>query len=241
MNIRTVKEVVRHALHLASVDRLYFYLSGKPRDFVAGSDLSEKFSTIYKSGHWQNGDRSMPLSGQGSTLDATLQLRARLPAILRDLGVKTVLDIGCGDFTWMSQVDLGDISYIGTDIVPSVIAANTAKYQSARKSFVLANAVSDLLPKADAVICREVLFHLSFSDAKALLRNALDTGASHFFLTTDDSTGFNSDIHSGDYRFVNLKVSPFRFPAPRVSIPEIVEGRFLCLWSREEIEAALNG
>jgi hypothetical protein len=109
----------------------------------------------------------------GSSLDKTQRLRTELPKLLRRLGTTTLLDVGCGDFTWMNEVDLLDVNYIGVDIVSSVIDEDDRLFGSPTKRFILANAVWDKLPDADVVLCREILFRLSFDDARSTLRNIL--------------------------------------------------------------------
>jgi hypothetical protein len=237
---RTAKELIRHTLHQLKIDQVYHRILGQPRPFLEHQDLQSRFAAIYQGEYWRLGRHDVPLSGHGSSLDATTRLRNELPRLMTSVGTKHLLDIGCGDFTWMSQVDLTGISYHGVDVVPAVIARNSETYASDNRRFSVGNAASDNLPEADSVLCREVLFHLSFADAKALLRGALRTGAVHFFLTTDTGTKFNSDIHSGDYRLLNLQISPFRLPPPRKSIAELEAGRLLGYWTAEDIRRAVQ-
>lgn len=53
------------------------------------------FSDIFEQNFW--GD-SETVSGDGSRLDRTDKIRAALPALVHDLGIRTFLDIPCGDF-----------------------------------------------------------------------------------------------------------------------------------------------
>jgi hypothetical protein len=231
--VRTGKEFARHMLHSLGRRRGLDYLQG---------DRAARFATIYRTGVWQLGDTSAPGSGLGSTLEVTEPLRQALPSLVQELNVGTLLDIGCGDFTWMRNVDLG-CDYVGIDIVESVIDTNRAAFASPSRQFLLQDAVEGLGDlRADLVLCREVLFHLSFADAKALLRNALGTGCQHLLLTSDEETAFNADIESGDFRVINLQRRPFAFPAPtrRIEDSRLVGGRFLGLWPAAAIKKALG-
>ena len=60
-------------------------------------------------------------AGPGSSLQATDGLRWHFPSILDEIAAKVLLDVGCGDFTWMNRIELRQ-NYVGVDIVPSVIA-----------------------------------------------------------------------------------------------------------------------
>jgi hypothetical protein len=134
----------------------------------------------------------------------------------------------------MSTVTLNQ-QYTGMDIVPSVIEANKARYPD--RTFLCADATCDELPKADVVLCREVLFHLSFADARRLLDNVRRSGARYLLITSEDSTRLNFDIHSGDYRSLNLRRSPFKFPAPISTIQDtkVMSTRFLGLWKTADL------
>lgn len=231
--VRTAKEVARHFLHAVGRKRGFDHLEG---------DRAARFATIYRTGVWQCGDSAAPSSGLGSTLEVTEPLRQALPALVRELDVRTLLDIGCGDFTWMREVELG-CDYVGIDIVESVIEANRSAFGGPTRRFARIDAVEGLGDlRADLVLCREVLFHLSFADAKSLLRNALATGCSYLLLTSDALTEFNSDIESGDFRVINLRRRPFSFPAPerRVEDSRLVSGRYLGLWPARALADALG-
>src|SRR5215204_4989513 len=77
------------------------------------------FQTAYRLGMWTKSGES--LSGDGSTLEATEQLREALPDALRELNVSTFLDVPCGDWNWMSSLELPIDRYIGGDLLPSLV------------------------------------------------------------------------------------------------------------------------
>ena len=66
-------------------------------------DLAGKFRYIYQHNVWGSGESN---SGIGSELDATRILRAEIPRLLAQLEAKTVLDLPCGDFGWLSHAEL---------------------------------------------------------------------------------------------------------------------------------------
>eukprot|EP01012_Entosiphon_sulcatum_P052361 TRINITY_DN71972_c0_g1_i1.p2 TRINITY_DN71972_c0_g1~~TRINITY_DN71972_c0_g1_i1.p2 ORF type:complete len:244 (+),score=31.34 TRINITY_DN71972_c0_g1_i1:111-842(+) len=231
--IQTLKEIVRHGLRLVGLGR-------RPSHLGSGN-IRERFSEIYASGVWQVGNDDAPGSGAGSSLQATQNIRIELPRILDTLGAETLLDIGCGDFTWMREVSLSQ-RYIGADIVPAVIESNTANFSSDRREFHCLDAISGTLPDADAVLCREMLFHLSFADARRALQNILSKPRKFILLTTDGSTGFNRDVDTGDFRLLNLTRRPFGFPTPAHVIDDsfVSPGRAIGVWHAEDIAAALR-
>ena len=160
------------------------------------------------------------VSGPGSTLGQTQELRARLPMLLESLGAGSLLDAPCGDFNWMQHVDLRAIDYIGVDVFAEVIADNQGRHASARRRFRRADIVRDRLPRADAILCRDLLPHLSFADVKQVLHNFRDSGATWLLTTTFTNDRPNVDTAGCAWRTLNLTLPPFNFPAPARLINE---------------------
>ncbi len=231
--VRTAKEVARHGLHGLGVKRKLAYLESE--------SAADRFEQIYEQDVWTRGNPDNPGSGAGSTLVVTSSVRRDLPALLDRLGGDTLLDLGCGDFTWMQDVKITQ-RYVGADIVPSVIARNQDRYGSPTRSFVVADAVRDPLPEADVVLCREVLFHLSFDDIRSLLANVFASRRRYLIATTDRITMFNSDIRTGDYRPLDLQRRPFRLGQPMAEIDDggLIGGRRLAVWDTAQVARGLR-
>jgi hypothetical protein len=136
----------------------------------------------------------------------------------------------------MKDIDL-PCHYVGIDIVRSLIAANQASFASPARTFHFLDATVDQLPLADTILCREVMFHLSFEDIRRLLENCRRSGAQFVIATTDESVRFNADILSGDFRLLNLRESPFRFPDPIVAMPDdrVSRNRILGVWKLSDL------
>src|SRR5579859_6379296 len=76
--------------------------------------LEDVFSNIYNKAVWGDNEGET-LCGGGSTLYQTQIMRSKLPRVLQQLGIKTLLDAGCGDFNWLKVTNLGVEDYIGVD------------------------------------------------------------------------------------------------------------------------------
>jgi SAM-dependent methyltransferase len=186
-------------------------------DRLRGLGLQDAFSHIYSSNLW-GGDESR--SGLGSAADATRVLRAALPEVLRAVGATSLLDAPCGDFSWLSHVDLGEVRYIGADIVPALVERNTELFADDRRRFVHLDLTVDPLPAADVVLCRDCLVHLSFANITRALANIGRSGAGYLLTTTFTGHEVNLDIEDGDWRILNLERPPFSLPAPMALILE---------------------
>jgi hypothetical protein len=81
----------------------------------------------------------------------------------------TVLDLGCGDFNIGKQLVKFTKSYIAVDIVAPLINYNTKKFKADNLEFRCLDIAKDTLPKADCVIVRQVLQHLSNAEVKDIL------------------------------------------------------------------------
>lgn len=184
---------------------------------LSGLSLEERFARIYQTNLWSDAESR---SGAGSSLDATARLRAELPPLLRRLNARRLLDVPCGDFNWMSQVDLSGIDYTGGDIVESMIEANRERYESPARRFMRVDLTSGPLPDADVILCRDCLVHFSFDNIIAAFRAMKASGAQYLLTTTFLDRQVNEDIVDGDWRPINLVESPFLLPAPQSVILE---------------------
>jgi hypothetical protein len=175
------------------------------------------FEKIVAENYWGDAES---LSGSGSNLQQTEKLRAELPLLLSRLGVQSLLDAPCGDFNWMRLVDIGKVSYIGTDIVVPLIERCQQLYGNPVRQFLVRNILSDPLPRVDLILSRDCLGHFSYEHVTAALRNFRSSGASFLLTTTYTSRNGNWDIVTGSWRPLNLQEKPFNFPQPAELIIE---------------------
>jgi hypothetical protein len=149
----------------------------------------------------------------------TERVRAILPKLLEELQIKSMLDIPCGDFNWMKEVNLGSCYYTGADIVHEIISNNKSKYATPGREFIWADITSSLLPRSDLLLCRDCLVHFSYCDIGRAITNIIRSG-SKFLLTTTFPSRTNEDINTGLWRPINLEAPPFSFPKPMQLINE---------------------
>ena len=182
------------------------------------SELRKKFTEVFKT----NGFRgSVSISGGGSDLVQTKRLRIELPKLLNEFHVKTFMDAPCGDFYWMKQVDLSNLSeYIGIDIVKDIIKHNNKNFKSQKRKFICKDITKDKLPNVDLVLCRDCLNHLSFADSERVIKNFKKCGIKYMLVTTFTNTKNNTELNNQIWRPLNLEIPPFNFPKPTKIIVE---------------------
>jgi hypothetical protein len=194
----------------------------------------EVFTEIFQRNIWGYQETA---SGGGSTLHYTQELREALPKLIGDLDVSTLLDLPCGDFHWMSEVNLPITHYIGSDIVPRLVADARIRYGHDQREFRTLDLCKDELPQVDLLLCRDCLMHLSEEMIFLALANIVRSGIKYLLISTYPD-GRNRPIRIGDWFPINLCAPPYNFPAPLRVIDDWVppfDRRQLALWEIESL------
>lgn len=195
-------------------------------DSNPSSALVGTFSEIYSSHNWGGGSRS----GPGSDVSAVSEYSNLLRRLLDELQVKSVTDLGCGDWTFSKTIDWGDRDYHGVDVVPALVSNLTSKYGATNRHFSCRNIIQDDLPTADFCVCKDVLQHLSNASAAAILgkvkkfKYALVTNDVRRYIKGKWKTLWmptqigvvNSDTIDGGTRPINILLKPFEFGGTEV-------------------------
>jgi SAM-dependent methyltransferase len=203
--------------------------------------IEEVFSQIYHTNQW--GNEETP-SGPGSSIDQTKSLVENLNLLIANLRIQTVLDIPCGDFNWIRNLDLRTLQYTGADIVKDLILRNKATYETKRIQFEHRDLTKDFLPQTDLVINRDCLVHFCFNDIEKAITNIIISKSTYLLTTTFPGQTHNYDIVTGDWRPINLQLPPFDFPKPLQMITESFEAEFekynrgkaLALWKIADLK-----
>jgi len=204
-----------------------------------GKGREEIFTTIFKENFWRSAES---VSGSGSELQATELARPFIEKLVRELGIRSVLDVPCGDFNWMRQVDLGDCHYTGGDIVRPLIDANQSRYSRAGHDFIHMDITRDAIPRADLILCRDCFIHFSDRHITAALRNFKRSGSTYLLTNTYREWRQNENIRTGEFRHLNLRLPPFNFPPPVRQLDEKSPeeqaqffGKMLGLWKLADL------
>jgi hypothetical protein len=204
----------------ATLRRVFGVIKGEQK-ITLGDDPAERFTTIYETHFWVD-DESR--SGGGSNLYATEKIREAIPGLFVKYGVRSVLDIPCGDFFWFKEMNLDLDRYTGGDIVVPLIASVAEKYTSPTRSFRVMDLTKDVLPECDLILVRDCFIHLSFEAIFAALRNITQSKIRYMLTTHYADLAANVDIETGSYHLVNLCESPFNFPPALELIDDCAKG-----------------
>ena len=185
------------------------------------------FNEIYSKNMWGPG------SGTGSLAENTVAYRQYLHNFMRTNQIKSVVDIGCGDWQFSKLIDWNGISYTGLD-VSDVVLSNTQNFARDGVSFLQADARTDPLPMADLLIMKDVMQHWSNDDILTFLprlsnfQQALITNGFHPAL----NNLMNSDIPAGSFRPVDLRSRPFNLSGSYIQWLHFDEPKWIFHWRR---------
>jgi len=206
---------------------------------LASMDRQVIFSEYFHNNRWGN---RQSRSGAGSGLNGSRVVRETLPSILVELDIKTLIDVPCGDFFWMQNIDIPDIHYTGCDIVEPLIEANRKKFGNHNREFLVMDFCSTVPPAGDLLLCRDALVHLSNRDIEAAIENFVRSNSTYLLATTFPLIEENEDIVTGMWRPLNMTLPPFNFPEPLKMINEEIDqgherhqGKCLGLWKLSDI------
>ena len=210
------------------------YYNNFSKSKFSNLSIQERFELIYNENFWES-DESR--SGIGSEIENTKEALKALEYIIKEYRIKSIIDVPCGDFNWMSKMDLKNINYRGYDIVRSVIKDNNKKFKKSNISFFQSDITDSKLDKADLMIVRDCLVHFSIEDIKKSIFRIKQSRSKYLVSTSFVNVEKNIDIYTAHWRPINLEKEPFNFPKPLVTINEkcqemdgIYADKSLCLW-----------
>ncbi len=177
-------------------------------------DAEKVFSQIYQQGAWGKDHLGQGTSGPGSTLKEGRPFIKYVQDFLRSFDVRSIVDLGCGDWALAREIDWSHRNYLGIDVVPSVIAKNQALYASDNIKFLHLDGSVEALPSADLLICKDVLQHLPLSKIFQILFQIQKF--KYVIFVNGFSQGdlaVNGDIPIGSYRPLDLSKPPFNLTA----------------------------
>jgi hypothetical protein len=183
---------------------------GSIGDHPDAAEVRRVFTDIHDRNLW----RAESVSGAGSTLEATILVRERLQTLFRTLDIRVLCDAACGDANWINHITEELDLYLGFDVVEGLIHKNLARYPRTNQLFRVADLTRDVLPRADAILCRDALVHLPYAAGLAAVENFRKSGSTYLIATWFPVVAVNEDPGLGGWWPLNLNASPYNFPPP---------------------------
>lgn len=198
-----------------------------PHPAPASLAVQRVFTRIFDDNAWQTWETR---SGSGSTRLAAGAVAEGLARLFEQLQIRTLVDAGCGDVNWLADLSASLELYLGVDIVERLALQNSRIFgHRPGHFFKTLDIARDVLPRADAILCRNVLSHLPNADIAAALSQFAKSGATWLLVTTHEGITHNQDAACGAWRPVDLTAAPFGLPPPEQRIAD-GQGRWLGVW-----------
>lgn len=177
---------------------------------------AEIFDDIYKNELWGQGQGS----GGGSTPEITFDYRHYIQKLLLEADIKTVVDLGCGDWQFSYLIDWDNVNYLGIDCVKSLIDQNNSKYGAQNIKFEYKDISSGVDGyEGDLLIIKDVLIHWPNKDVKLFIDKLLQEKKFKYILITNANKKdqlLNKDIKAGEFHNLDLNIAPFNYNFKKV-------------------------
>lgn len=167
------------------------------------------FDKIYKTAYWGQGSINGGSSGHGSSPEMNKEYINYLNNFIKKNNIRSIVDIGCGDWQIMNHINLLNIDYSGFDVAEEVINRNNNLYKTSTTNFYKTELGEYYnYPKADLLICKDVLQHLDYQNINNILTQ-LDK-YEHVIIINDFSENtVNQNIPNGGWRELDITKEPF--------------------------------
>jgi 2-polyprenyl-3-methyl-5-hydroxy-6-metoxy-1,4-benzoquinol methylase len=167
----------------------------------------EVFNFIYKNQLWQND------SGTGSDPKNAKEWIDVVNSIINEKNIKSILDIGCGDWRIGKELNLDNINYLGLDASSDII--NKIKHnKKSNIKFINYDAELYKFHNVDLILIKDVLQHLSSDSVKNILSKVFEY-AKYALICNDfnkDNENLNNcKISSGGLTCLDLNKTPFNY------------------------------
>ena len=201
--------------------------------------MEEIFTNIYENKIWGNNKNNeySGSSGVGSSINYNKNTYIPfLKNFITTKDIKTVVDLGCGDFLCGSLIyDDLDIIYTGYDVYNKIINYNKNIYTLPKYNFIhldFLNNKNSVL-NGDLCILKDVLQHWSFEHIYTLLDYLVETKKYKYILITNCCNQLNDtlDITDGKWRQLSSNFLPlkkynatqiYKYDTKEVSVIEIL-------------------
>lgn len=196
-----------------------------PGLFQESDTLRRRFSTNYQRSIWGNG------SGGGSALKpGTAKYIGFLQSFIKQNAVRSIVDVGGGDWQFTRYLDLNGSDYVGIDVVQSVIDRNVESFTRPGVQFAALDILGRYtMPDCDLAICKDVIQHLSDDSALVLISRFRKA---KWVVLTNDFAPQNAAIEDGEAHGVNVSAQPFLLPAAPVLT---FDRKITMLWDQPRI------
>jgi len=152
----------------AALERAYALFLGRERRRNAARPIEEIFREVYANNTW-GGPRGELCSGSGAAEEYAIPYAEAIGRFVEKHGIRSIVDLGCGDFSVGRLIASKRVRYIGVDVVDEVVRRNRDRHGAEGVEFVRLDITKDELPAGDLCLVRQVLQHLSNAEILSVI------------------------------------------------------------------------
>lgn len=197
------------------------------------------FYLTYKTNHWNKykeiESNNLIVSGPGSIpgSNQTNNIIKHLDIFIKYNKIKSILDMPCGDFSWMSKLIQmnSNVLYTGYDIVKEMIDLNNKRFSSDKIKFFVKDIVEEKsFDDFDFVFVRDFFIHIMNDDIIKILNVIKKSKIKFFACSSSANINFNKDVIIGRYRQLNIEIKPFYLDKIFLKISEGLDDRYINIY-----------
>jgi hypothetical protein len=171
-----LRAVVRAAAPQWLLRRLHVWRARRHAQTFGRLPIADAFDRVYAQAVW--GESADEASGSGSYGTWASECVAFVESLVAAHGLRSAVGVGCGDFNVGARLCALFERYEALDVSRVIIERNRRRFGHLRNvRFSVVDATREPLPRADLVMVRQVLQHLSNAQIEPVLRNAQTCGA----------------------------------------------------------------
>ena len=158
------------------------------RQLDDGERPASYFTKVYVGNLWRGESSRSGPGSEGAFAEQKIDL---LQDLIERHGVRSILDIGCGDFFWMQRIAGAVDRYHGIDVVEPLIERNRERFASKSVTFECVDLTADGARSEvegepfDLVVCFDVIGHLLNPEVDRLLDFVISRSGAKLFLVTN--------------------------------------------------------
>jgi len=176
------------------------------------------FTEIYDKCIWGTDAENKGTSGSGSTIENNQIYMDFLQNFIQYNTIKSVVDLGCGDWMFSQKINWYNAKYHGIDVVKPVIEKNKKKFSSSNIIFTHGGIEKlENISPADLLLCKDVLQHIPNEEIIKFLKYI---SKFKYCLITNDIHygGINQPVPESpnNYRGIDLTQPPFNVKGVKI-------------------------
>ena len=194
-------------------------------------EIEETFNDIYSKRKWGTNFANMGSSGPGSHMSQAREYFEFLQDFINHNEIKSIQDIGCGDFQFMRHLKLNDsTNYLGIDCVKSLVKFNNKEFGKSNIKFKYKEISKHTFEYSELYILKDTLQHLTNDIVYNFLDYITENKLAKYILITNcnHQKSDDEDVEKiGETRPLNGRMLPLKRYNP--IILKEYNGKQVCL------------